>query len=452
MTEVSDISLISSTLMEGLSKEGLDGYEIYVANSSGLTIEVKDGDIDVFVNSDDIGISLRVLKEQKLGVGFSTKLSPPDVSTLVREVMHGASAADPDPFVGFPGPSAYPRPQLEQFDFDLHKTPIEDKIDMARDLEAAAKSSDPRIKKVRKAAYVETTGTVMIRNHSGLDLSYDRTLVAGHIMVVAEDGGNAEIGWDYGFSPFLGQLKMDSIGKNAAERAVRMLGARPVKSMWIPAILPPWVAADLLSVLSASFLADNIQKGKSMLVGRVGEQVFSTHVTIVDDGLYPGGLGSSPFDDEGSIRQETVLVSKGVIQGFLYDCYTATKENRGSTGNAGRHGIKAPPSVQTTNFYIPNGSFARDDLVSSLDEGLMVTDLIGLHTADPISGDFSVGAAGVWLKRGEAVFPVKGVAISGNIMDLFHNVDGTGTDLAFYGKTGAPSLRVSNLHVAGSDS
>ena len=448
---MTDITSMSSSLVEGLSKQDLDGYEVYVASSSGLTIEVKDGDIDVFVNSDDIGIGLRVLKEQKLGVAFSTHLSPGDVPTLVREVIRGASATDPDPFVGFPGPLASTRPQLEQFDPHLHKTPVGDKIDMARDLEAAARSSDPRIKKVRKAAYVETTDTVMIRNHSGLDLSYDRTLVAGHIMVVAEDGGNAEIGWDYGFSPFLGQLEMDSIGKTAAARAVRMLGARPVKSMQTPAILPPVVAADMLSVLSVSFLADNIQKGKSMLVGRMGEQVFSPHVTIVDDGLYPGGMASSPFDDEGAVRQETVLVSEGVIQGFLYDYYTATKENRGSTGNAGRQDIKAPPSVQITNFYIPNGSFAPDDLVSSLEEGFMVTDLIGLHTADPISGDFSVGAAGLWIKGGKAVFPVKGVAISGNIMDLFSKVDGIGTDLAFYGKTGAPSLRISNLHVAGSD-
>jgi PmbA protein len=145
------------------------------------------------------------------------------------------------------------------------------------------------------------------------------------------------------------------------------------------------------------------------------------------------------------------LVSEGVIQGFLYDQYTANKENRSSTGNAGRHGIKAPPSVQTTNLYIPKGSSTPDELISSLEEGLMVTDLIGLHTADPISGDFSVGAAGLWIKGGEVAFPVKGVAISGNLMDLFNKVDATGTDLAFYGRTGAPSLRISALNVAGPD-
>jgi PmbA protein len=391
------------------------------------------------------------LKEQRLGAAFSTKLLPDDVPVLVRQVVHGASATDPDPFVGFPVPSAQAPPELDQFDHDLQRTPIEKKIDMARGLEAAAKSSDPRIKKVRKAAYVETTGTVKIRNHAGLDLSYNRTLVAGHIMVVAEDGGNAEVGWDYGFSPFLRQLEMDSIGATAADRAVCMLGARPVKSKQTPAVFPPWVASDILSVLSASFLADNIQKGKSMLIGRLGEQVFSSHVTIVDDGLYPGGMASSPFDGEGSLRQETVLVSEGVVQGFLYDQYTANKENRRSTGNAGRHGIKAPPSVQATNLYIPNGSTKPDDLISSLEEGLMVTDLIGLHTADPISGDFSVGAAGLWVKGGEVAFPVKGIAISGNLMDLFSKVDGVGTDLAFYGRTGAPSLRISTLNVAGPD-
>ncbi len=448
---MTDTSSISSSIMDSLSSEGLDGYEVYVENSSGFTIEVKDGDIDVFVNSDDVGISLRVLKEQRPGFAFSTKLLAGDVPRLVQQVVHGASATDPDPFVGFPVPSAQTPPQLDQFDHDLYKTPIGDKIDMARGLEAAAKSSDPRIKKVRKAAYVETTGTVKIRNHSGLDLSYDRTLVSGNIMVVAEDGGNAEVGWDYGFSPFLGRLEMDSIGATAAGRAVSMLGARPIRSMQTPAILTPWVASDILSILSASFLADNLQKGKSMLLGRMGEQVFSSHVTIVDDGLYPGGMASSPFDDEGSLHQRTVLVSEGVIQGFLYDQHTANKENRSSTGNAGRYGIKTPPWVGTTNSYIPNGSFTPDELVSSLEEGLMVTDLIGLHTADPISGDFSVGAAGLWIKGGEAVFPVKGVAISGNLIDLFRNVDGAGTDLAFYGKTGAPSLRISTLNVAGLD-
>jgi len=444
-------SSIVDSIMARLSHEGLDAYEVYMTRSNGLTIEIKDGVIDVFVRSENAGISLRVSNEQRPGFTFSTDLSLKVIPDLIERVVHGASATDPDPFVGFPLPSARTLPQFDQFDHDLERISVEDKIERTRSLEAAARSSDPRINRVRKAAYVETTGTVTICNHMGLKLSYPKTLVSGSIMVVAEEGENAEIGWDYGFSPFFDQLDMGSIGAAAARRAVSMLGARPVRSMQIPAVLPPWVASDILKVLSASFMADNLQKGKSMLLGQRGKPVFSPHVTIVDDGLYPGGIASSPFDDEGSFHDRSVLVSQGVVQGFLYDQYTANKESRRSTGNAGRYGIKAPPSVHATNFYIRNGSLDPDELLSSLREGLMVTDIIGLHTADPISGDFSVGAVGLWIKGGETAFPVKGIAISGNLIDLFSNVDGVGTDLKFYGQFGAPSLGISTLNIAGLD-
>lgn len=442
---------IVDSIMARLSQQGLDGYEVYMACSTGLTIEVKDGIIDVFVKSQNAGLSLRVLKEQKPAFAFSTDVSSKLVPDLIGQVVHGACATDPDPFVGFPAPRTKRPPQIDQFDQELIRISIEDKIDRARSLEATARSSDPRIKKVRKAAYVETTTTVTICNHMGLNLSYDKTLVSGSIMVVAEEGEHAEIGWDYGFSPFFDQLDMGLIGTTASRRAVSMLGARPVPSTRVSAVLPPWVASDVLKVLSASFMADNVQKGKSMLLGRTGEQVFSPPVTIVDDGLYRNGIASGPFDDEGCFHDRSVLVSQGIVQGFLYDQYTANKENRRSTGNAGRHEIKAPPSVQATNFYIRNGSLDPDELSSSLQEGLLVTDIIGMHTADPISGNFSVGAAGLWIKGGEIVFPVKRIAISGNLSDLFSNVDAVGNDLKFYGQFGAPSLRISTLNIAGLD-
>ena len=448
---MTDTSTIVDSMLARLSHEGLDGYEVYMTCSGGLTVEVKDGDIDVFVKRKNTGLGVRVSKEERPGFAFVTDLSPEVVPDVVQQVVHGARGADPDPFVGFPLPPARRPSQLNQFDHDLQGIPVEDKIDKARSLEAAARSSDPRIKKVRKASYVETTGNVTISNHAGLRLSYGKTLVTGSIMVVAEEGENAEIGWDYGFSPFFDKLGVDSIGVTAAKRAVSMLGGRPIRSMEVPAVLPPWVASDLLRVLSQSFMADNLQKGKSMLFGRSGERVFSSHLTIVDDGLYPEGIASSPFDDEGSLHERNVVVSDGVVEGFLYDQCTANKDNRDSTGNAGRHGIKAPPSVQATNFYIQNGSHNPDGLLSSLREGLIVTDVIGLHTADSISGDFSVGAAGLWIEDGEALFPVKGIAVSGNLIDMFSAVDGVGTDLEFYGQFGSPSLRISTLNIAGLD-
>ncbi len=441
---------VVDAVMAGLSEKGLDAFEVFSTSSAGLNIEVRDGAIDVFVVADNAGLSIRALKDQRLGFAFCTDLSAAVVPDLVERVVQGACCADRDPVVGFPVPPAGALPQLKQFDHNLQKVSVKDKIESARSLEAAAKSSDSRIKKVRKAAYAETVGTVSIVNHTGLRLSYEKTLVSGSILVVAEQGKDAEIGWDYGFSPFFDRLDMDSIGVSAATRAVQMLGARPVGSMQRPAILPPHVACDVLRVLSESFMADNIQKGKSMLVGRKGEPLFSPQVTIVDDGLYAGGMASSPVDDEGNVSERTVLVSEGVVRGFLYDQYSANKEGGHSTGNAGRHGIKTPPTVQATNFYIQKGSHEPDDLLSRMDEGLVVSDIMGLHTANPISGDFSVGAAGVWVEGGKTVRPVKGIAVSGNLIELFKDIDGVGADLMFYGPFGSPTLRVLNLNIAGS--
>ncbi len=446
---MTDTASMMDALMERLSHEALDAYEVFSSASKGLTIEIKDGAIDVFVAAENTGLSLRVLKGQRLGFAFCTDLSPDAVADLVDEVVQAVHSADPDPFVGFPAPPREAPPQLEQFDHELKRRPLGEKIEQAKRLEAAARSADPRIKKVRKAAYGETTGTVTICNHTGLRLAYQKTLVSGNILVVAEQGQDAEIGWDFGFSPFFEQLDMDLIGAAAARRAVDMLGARPLRSMQVPAILPTWVASDILQVLSASFMADNVQKGKSMLVGRTGETLLSPHVTIVDDGLYRHGMASSPFDDEGSLHDRSVLVARGVVQGFLHDQYTANKEDRRSTGNAGRQGIRMPPAVQTTNFYVEEGPTEADRLLSSVEAGLMVTDMMGLHTANPISGDFSVGVTGLWIEKGETAFPVRGIAMSGNLIELFKSVDAVGNDLKFYGPFGSPTLRVSQLNIAG---
>ena len=440
--------IVDSTLA-ALARTDLDGYEIFSAASQGLTIEVKDGALDVFVASENAGLSVRALKDQRLGFAFSTGRQPEDVSKLIDRVYDGVCSSDPDPFCGFPLPPDKTPPAVDQYDRDLAHIPVERKIEKAMQLERAARSYDRRIQKVRKASYVETTGNVTICNHEGLRLSYNKTFVSGSIYVVAEDGHHAEMGWDYGFSPYFHALDMNTIGTVAAKKAVNGLGAKPVVSAQVPAILPPWVASEVLEVLSESFLADNVQKGKSMLVSRQGESVFSPQVTMVDDGLYRDGMATSPFDDEGTVHGRNLLVSKGILQDFLYDQHTANKENRPSTGNAGRQGIKTPPTVQTTNFFIEKGSADHKTLLSPVVQGLMITDIMGIHTADPISGDFSVGATGLWIERGETTFPVKGIAVAGNLMELFRDVEAVGNDLTFYGSFGSPTLRVSNLNIAG---
>jgi PmbA protein len=444
-----DLTSLVDKLSAKLAGQKLNGFEVFATTSRGMTLEVKDRTLDVFVAAENAGVSVRAFRDHQLGFAFCTDLSSGSLGTLVDRVLQGIEASDPDPFIGFPSPTKQPDNNPSQFDERLAAIPLEDKIDKVRALEHAARSHDARITKVRKAGYGETTGRIMIRNHTGLDVSYEKTFVSGTIVVAAEEGQEVEMGWDYGFSPFFQSLDMEVLGKNAATRAVGGLGARSIETMEIPVLLPPWVASDVLQVLSESFTADNVQKGKSLLADRIGETVFSSHLTIVDDGLYPKGMATSPVDDEGFPHGTNVVVSHGLLQGFLYDQYTANKAGRGSTGNAGRQGIKAPPGVEPTNFYIENNRLNRNALMASMDTGLFVTDLMGIHTADPISGDFSVGATGVWIEKGETVYPVRGIAVAGNLLDLFRNVDAVGNDLTFYGPFGSPTLRVSRVYIAG---
>jgi PmbA protein len=257
------------------------------------------------------------------------------------------------------------------------------------------------------------------------------------------------MGWDFGFSSMFSGIDAAAVARSASAKAVALLGATTVETMRCPVVLDNHVATEILEVLSASFLADNVQKGKSMLTGRMGRKLFSDCLSIIDDGTLPGGMATAPFDGEGVAHQRTPVVEGGELKAFLYDSFSAAKDGVGSTGNASRGGMKSLPHAGLTNFFIRNGATPSSDLVKSLRRGLLLTDVMGMHTANSISGDFSVGAAGFLVENGEICRPVKGIAISGNILDLFRDVEMIGDDLRFFGDVGSPSLRIASLDVSG---
>jgi PmbA protein len=181
----------------------------------------------------------------------------------------------------------------------------------------------------------------------------------------------------------------------------------------------------------------------------MGERVAAAGVTLIDDGTYPTGIGSAPFDGEGVPSGKTVLVESGVLQGYLYNTYTAKKEGKASTGNAVRASFKTTPSVGTTNFYLKPGNQAPEELVREVSNGLYVLEVMGMHTANPISGDFSIGAKGVWIENGVLSRPVRGIVIAGNVIELLKQVDAVASDLRFFGSRGAATFRVTGLTVSG---
>jgi len=234
------------------------------------------------------------------------------------------------------------------------------------------------------------------------------------------------------------------------------LGGRRIPTGAYPVLLRNHVASEFLSLLAHSFLADQVQKGKSPLKGKQGARFFSPLLTIVDDGLYAKGISTAPIDGEGMPSQRTTLVALGELNGYLYDRYWANRENLsssgpkvGSTGNGQRHGTKSPPGVGVSNFFIEPGDSDSLKLMENLFQGMVVEEVMGLHTVDPISGDFSLGCSGDWIERGEKVHSVKSIAIAGNLFELFRKVTGVGEDLRFFGGVGSPSLLVKDLLISG---
>ena len=201
--------------------------------------------------------------------------------------------------------------------------------------------------------------------------------------------------------------------------------------------------------MSSGFSSENVQKKKSIFTGKLDREVASPLITVFDDGLLAGGLGTASSDDETVPMKQKTVIEKGRLAMFLYNTYTANKDKTVSTGNAMRGGFKGIPGVGVTNLYVEPGKDSLLDLMSATRRGLRVTDSRGAHTANPISGDFSVGATGFWIENGKKAFPVREITIAGNILDLMKNVDAVGSDLRFSGRIGSPSIRVKELSIGG---
>jgi PmbA protein len=451
---------------EILSRKPIDGYEIYFNQSSHFDIESMDGKIETLQTDQYLGMAFRVLNHRRIGFSYTTLSNPSpsapqnfsgELDRMIEDAIRSAEATSPDPCFDIATEFNASVPELPIFDEALGGISEKIKIDKAKDLEASARAVDPeRIKKVRKASYQEVLSRTTLVNSNGLQYSYDHSLASVSVTAVAEETGESEVGWDFDASHFFNDLDVEKVGRSAGRRALERLGGKRIPTGVYPVLIRNHVASEFLSLLAHSFFADQVQKGKSPLKGKRGERFFSPLLTIVDDGLYSKGVSTAPFDGEGTPSQRTALVTQGELTQYLYDRYWANRENlsspesrAGSTGNSRRHGIKSPPGVGISNFFIEPGDLVLPKLMEDFLHAVVVEEVMGLHTVDPISGDFSLGCSGDWLDRGQKVHPVKSIAIAGNLFELFRGVIGVGDDLRFFGAVGAPSLLIKELVISG---
>ncbi len=442
-----DTGFAESVVSQAL-RQGADQAEVYMKASRHLSIEVRKQAVDSFASSHSYGYSLRVIRDSRLGFSYAT--SNDEQHAVIKNALESAACTDSDTCLDFP--DVLPRRTVDVFDPAVESIEEEYAIQNIMALEQAAFLEDRRITKTRKASGTFVSSALAVVNSKGVLEAYVSTSCAAQVMAVAEQGDDSQIGWDFQGSRFLKDMNFSEIGRNAARKAARLLGARKINGFKTNIILDSSVAADFLAVFSSSLSSESVQKGKSLLKGKRHEKIISPKVNITDSGILPGKLGSRPVDDEGVPTTEKMLVQGGVLHGFLYNTCTARKDKVVSTGNAVRGGISVLPSVGITNLFITPAAgidtVAKDNLFSSLHSGLYVVDAMGVHTANPISGDFSVGVTGLWIEGGEVQFPVKEAVMSGNILDFLDTIETVSDDLKFYGNIGAPSLIIPGVDIS----
>jgi PmbA protein len=440
-------------IIEGVVKEvkarAVDAYEVFLICSEGTSIEVKNREVDSFEVAKSLGLSARLFQNERLGFAYCSGLNEGYLNRVVEEALQGLKQSHPDPAHGLPKTDGMPFPSVPIYDEKVCMLPKEEKVARAMEMEGAALSFDKRIRKVRKSTYHDSAFEVFLANSMGADHSYRGSVVSLSIAVVAE-ADDSHMGWDFEFSRFFDDLDARSVGRGAAKKAVELLGGRSISSRCCPVMLESYVASQFVSALSASFLADAVQKKRSLLVGKRGQKAFSQLIAMWDDGSRAGGIATSPFDGEGVARRRTPVVKDGVVLDFLYDTYCGKRDGRASTGNSSRRDVKGPPGVGLSNFYLEGGHSSPEELVSGMGRGIVVKEVMGMHTVNPVSGDFSVGIGGLWVEGGHAKYPVRGLMLAGNLLDFFERVEALGNDVRFYGQVGAPSVLFGPTDVSGS--
>ncbi|MBN2225110.1 MAG: TldD/PmbA family protein [Deltaproteobacteria bacterium] len=440
---------VAQSVAKALEKRRVDLYELFYSASRRLSIEAEGGAVEDYRFAEPYGVALRVINAGGMGFSFSTRPDEAAVQLMVSSACDGARYSTPDEHYAFAEPTDRLPETGPLFDEAIESVPIEEKIKRALAVEKGALGADPRVARVRSARYAESVYEVFIKNSLGLSARYKKSVVSAQLMATAEEAGDQEMGYDADYSITYAGLDPTLVGRRAGIAAVERLGARKAPTGAFRALLTNEVAAELLGVLSSSFLAENVLKGKSMLAGKEDTRIFSPQVTVIDDGVMAGGIASAPVDDEGVARRRVELVGNGVLTGFLYDLLSARRAGKRPTGCAARDGVASSPAPGTANIFIAPGKKSPEDLLGDAGSGVVITELMGVHTANPVTGEFSVGAVGFVCEGGKKKYAFKEGAVAGDLLSLFDRVVGVGSDLRFFGGVGAPSLLVEGLDISG---
>ena len=425
---------------EGIRK-GFETYELFFLKERRKKYETRDKELSGAEVKEETGIAMRAIKDDRLVFSYTLEDEERAAAALIENATAILPFLEKDRDWSFPEKGG-PYRDLGLYDTGGLATDDGSKTALLVEMERTILDYDARIRTTRNCELQETAVEAVIVNSAGLRAEARKTMYTLMAMCVAKDADEAS--WfDWSWAHSFRELDGSGLGRRIAATAISLLSSAQIETGIYAGVLTAQAACDLLDVLASSFLAENLFKKKTRLAGKEGTQCFSPLISITDSGFE--GMGGFPFDGEGVPSQETRVVREGYFDGFLYDGYYGRKLGKASTGNAVRSGVKEPPTCAPRGLFIEKG---KVDLDRDGPDGVIIVELMGTHTANPITGDFSLGATG-YLRKGGATSPFTGVILAGNLFELLNQVKGVGTDLRFYGAHGSPSLYVEGLKISG---
>jgi PmbA protein len=429
---------------------GADEADSVVADGETFSVQVRVGAVDRLTKAREKRLGLRVFVGKRSATTSTSDFSKESLERLVSETCTLAKAVVEDQVSGLPDASrmAGDRPDLDLYDATV--LGAETQIDWAKRGEAAAFAVDRRVTNSEGAEFDSSSGRVVLANSHGFVGSYKSSSFSLSVSPIAterETGVMQRDTWYEVQRKFLRLASAESIGQEAARRAVRRLGARRVATKRVPVVFDQETAGSLLANLCSAVSGYGLYKRASFLVDQLGQTIASDRITVYDDGRMAGGLGSRPFDGEGLATRKNTIVDRGVLTSYLLDTYSGKKLGLPSTGSASRS-VGESPSVGPTNFYLVPGVKTPEQIIGSVKEGLYLTELIGFGT-NMVTGDYSRGACGFWIENGELAFPVEEITIAGNLKQMLKDIELVGNDLVFRGRIASPTLKISEMMVAG---
>jgi PmbA protein len=447
-----DLKELALDVVVRAMKSGATEADAVVQEGDEFTTIVRHGEVETLKEAGGRGLGLRVFFGQRSASSYTSDLSLEGVERLIAGAMELARVTSEDSYGGLPEKEflgTYPQ-DLQLYHADVYSLPTRERIEYAKRAERAALDADKRIVNSDGASFDASTGRTILANSLGFLGEY-RTSYCGISMspIAQEKGGTMQSDRWFSNARTLGKLETpESIGKEAARRTLRRLGARKVPTARVPVVFEPQVGRSVIGHFADAANGSAIYHNSSFFEGLLGKQVAAAHINVVDDNIMPGGFGSSPFDGEGVASRRTVLVKDGVLQSYLLNTYVARKLKMQTTGNAARS-LAGNPGIGSGNFYLQPGTKTPQEIIGGIKSGLYVTDLIG-HGVNLVTGDYSQGASGVWIENGELTYPVEEITVAGNLKDMFMNISEVGNDLVFRNATVSPTFRIDGMTVAGS--